>query len=1308
MAFVLVHHLSPDRTSLLGDIMARATSMPVKTVEDDMPVEPNVVYVIPPGAGLEVADGLLNLTPRTRSEGSYHPIDRFLATLAGEQGHLAIGVILSGTANDGTRGCEEIKAGGGITFAQDESAHQQSMPQSAIAAGCIDFILPPEQIAAEIVRIGKHPLVIAQEEAPPVEVPEDRLAGILEAVRTRTGIDFIDYKRNTVLRRIARRMVLHRIEEIKDYERLVTTTPGEAEALFQDILINVTSFFRNPEGFELLKKRVFPELTRDRSRQMPVRIWVLGCSTGEEAYSVAMVFSEFAAGPGRAITVQVFASDLSSAGIDRARAGFYAKSIEHDVSPERLRRFFLEAEGGYRVTKAIRDMVVFARHNALQDPPFSHVDLITCRNVLIYMDSPLQQRLIPVLHYALNPGGYLWLGHSETVGSYRNLFEQIDAKERLYKRNPVPPQVRGLVHLAHRLPVEKPPASDKPGELSVAGIDPYRESDRLLLSRYAPPGVLVNAEFEILHYRGDTSPYVAPLAGRASLSLLKMLRESLLVGVRAALLKAKREERPVRQENLPLEVDGSQRKVSVEVIPVRSIAIREPVFLVVFDDAVTARARARPTELPRLMLPRGEKAAAEVVRLRQELAATREYLQSVIEQQETANEELQSANEEVQSSNEELQSINEELETSKEEIQSSSEELATVNDELSNRNLELSRSNNDLTNLISSVQIPIVMLGDDFRIRWFTPSAERLLNLITTDIGRPITDIKPNIDLPGLEGMLVEVMGTVASREQVVRDRSGRWYSLRLRPYRTAENRIEGVVLLLVDIHELKEAEESVRQNLERLRVLHDQAPLGIREVDLDGRYLEVNPRYCDITGYTREELIGHPFEEFLPTEERLRAAELSEAVLSGRTTSYRQERRHLHKSGHPIWVEVHGFALRDAAGKPVSGVAFVQEIEERKQRETELQAADRSKNEFLAMLAHELRNPLAPLLNASQLLGAPDITRDRIDSLRGIFERQIRNLSRMTDDLLDISRISRGQLRLHREVVDLGAVIRRATELFRPTIEGRGQQLEADIPDAPLYLEADPVRIEQLVDNLLTNASKFSDPDRVIRLRLARIEHPAPGFAELRVQDEGRGIPAELLPRIFDPFIQAEQSLDRVQGGLGLGLTLVRSIVQLHGGTVEARSAGPDQGAEFVVHVPLPARPPEQRVERRQAGQHPRSRRILIVDDNPDAAETLSMLLRHASHQVNTAEDGETALELAKQIHPDIVLLDIGLPGRDGIEVARALREEAGDRPLQVIAVSGYGQEELRARARDAGIDHYFTKPVDISNLLRLFATLP
>ena len=867
MAFVLVQHLAPTHASALAEILSRSTRMPVMEVRDEPAVEPNHVYVIPPDCDMIIAAGTLQLVPRQGGRGAHRPVDEFFRALAEDRRHQAIGVVLSGTASDGTLGLEAIKAEGGITFAQDDSAQHEGMPHSAIASGCVDLVLPPDRIARELVRIARHPYAVPVPGARERE-GEPKLAKVLQLLHRATGVDFSQYKSNTLYRRVTRRMVLQELNDLQDYAEFLQHNPGEMEALYSDILISVTSFFRNPEAFEALKEKVFPRLLENRARHDAVRIWTLGCSTGQEAYSVAMAFAEFAEGEGSQVPLQIFATDLSEAGVETARAGVYPKDIVQDVSPERLRRFFVEVDGHYRIAKSIRDACVFSRHNVLADPPFSRLDLVTCRNVLIYLETVVQQTLMPILHYALKPSGFLWLGTSETIGSFRNLFEPLDAKQRIYARKTGPHGAHfalqhGAAPRAPFVPVAARPTSLAP-EL-------HREADRLLLARFAPPSVLISADLDILQYRGDTGPYLAPAPGKASLALPKMLREGLLVGVRAALARAGKLGKPTREEGLRVKSDGLWREVAVEVVPLKGRDGKDRDgkdgdgkdggFLVLFDQpgqpaaiihdgaAAVDDGAARPAQPP-------AEAQRDIARLEHELAATREYLQSVIEQQETANEELQSSNEEIQSANEELQSVNEELETSKEEIQSSSEELATVNDELSNRNAELNRLNNDLVNVFASVQLPIVLVGPDSRVRRFTPAAEKLLNLVPGDIGRPLAHIKLGlVDLPDLEPLLGEVLETVSNRELEVRDQRGTRYALRLRPYRTLDNRIDGVVMMLVDVDLLKRAHEYTEAIVATVR-----EPLLVLDAEL--RVRTASESFCRSFGVARDETEGRPLYE--------------------------------------------------------------------------------------------------------------------------------------------------------------------------------------------------------------------------------------------------------------------------------------------------------------------------------------------------------------------------------------------------------------------------------------------------------------
>ncbi|HEU0179969.1 MAG TPA: PAS domain S-box protein [Blastocatellia bacterium] len=914
MAFILVQHLDPAHESILTELLSKATPMPVSEVVEGVAVEPNHIYVIPRHANMAIAQGILRLLPREDTRGQRHPIDFFLRTLAEEQSNRAIGVILSGTASDGTLGLEAIKAEGGITFAQDEdSARYDGMPRSAIAAGCVDFVLPPDRIAEEIARIARHPYVAAievvkpDEEATAEEAPpgDEGFNQILQLLRKVAGADFSHYKPSTLRRRITRRLALHKIEGMDDYVGYLRDHREEVERLYQDILIRVTSFFRDQETFEVLKEKVFPELVRQRNDDGPLRFWVLGCSTGEEAYSIAIAFQEFAGDRAERVPIQIFATDLNNEAIEKARAGIYPQSMTNDVSPERLRRFFVKHNGGYQISKPIRDMCVFARQNALTDPPFSHIDLISCRNLLIYFEPILQKKIIPALHSALKPSGVLLLGSSETIGSFTDLFKLEDEKHKLYSKKPAPSRMQ-YVFRPGAYAMERVEAARKPvragGDVS-SETDAQREADRILLQKYAPAGVLVDAAWEILQFRGSTSPYLEAPPGKATHNLLKMAREGLLAPLRTALRQAKNDDRPARREGLRVKFNGHSRDLNLEVVPVKGVTSSDRCFLVLFEP-VAPGLKQKPIEASggESQGARGTKRQAaekqEIARLQQELLASREYLQSVIEQQEAYNEELQSANEEIQSSNEELQSINEELETAKEELQSSNEELTTINEELHNRNLEARQANNDLSNLLSSAQMPIIMLGNDLRIRRFTPVAERALNLAPADVGRPIADLKLNLDLPELRELLMEVIDTASAKDLEIQDQQGLWHILRLRPYRTLENKIDGAVIILVDIDQLKQVEEKLRWQNRLIETSIE--PIYICNFDKD--IVEWNQGCEHLYGYTRAEAVGRNNHELLRTIFTLPLEELNARLLAeGEWTG---ELRQMTKDGREVIVE--------------------------------------------------------------------------------------------------------------------------------------------------------------------------------------------------------------------------------------------------------------------------------------------------------------------------------------------------------------------------------------------------------------------
>ena len=815
MSIILIPHLDPSRESAFTQILARATTIPVLQAQNGMRVQPDHIYVIPPSCDMTIKGGVLQLANRQEPHSVNTTIDIFLRSLANDQGRNAIGVVLSGTATDGTLGLGAIKSEGGITFAQDpHSAKYDSMPGSAIAAGYVDFVLPPEGIAKELDRIRQHPYVagtLMEPDDDGAETVDTHLAQIFRLLRRSTGVDFSAYKPPTVGRRIQRRMALNRVHQLSEYTALLHRDRDEVNALYQDLLINVTSFFRNPEAFEALKTEVYPAIMKSRtSSANPIRVWVPGCSTGEETYTLAISLMEFLGDEKTEVPVQIFGTDLSESAIQRARAGIYKESIGADVSPVRIRRFFHKVDAGYQISRTIRDLCIFSTQNVFNDPPFSRIDLISCRNVMIYLGQTLQRRVIPIFHYALNPTGFLIIGSTEgLLGAGSELFDMVDKKQKIYrKRMASTPVTFGFGVGAHDAasdttggpaPLIKQPEAAKPP------LELQREADRLLLSNYAPPAVVVNEQMEILQSRGRTGAFLELPHGRASLHLLKMAKPGLLFELQKAIDQARTGNTEIRRPNVHVDANGKSSVTTIRVLPFSLSAREGNNFLVVFEPQPAEGEHAVPLPVPAGPMADQERANKEeqIAQLRQELVATKEHLQSIIEGQEATNEELQSANEEIQSGNEELQSTNEELQTSKEELESANEELHTVNEEMQHRNDLLSQLNNDLNNLLNNVDMPIIMVGGDLTVRRFTSAAGSLLGLMNTDVGRPIPRLKLNLDLAWLEQTMLEVIRDGQRKQYDIQDKhDGRQYRFRFSPYKTLDNRVDGVVLSAVEVEQ--------------------------------------------------------------------------------------------------------------------------------------------------------------------------------------------------------------------------------------------------------------------------------------------------------------------------------------------------------------------------------------------------------------------------------------------------------------------------------------------------------------------------
>jgi two-component system, chemotaxis family, CheB/CheR fusion protein len=818
MAFVLIQHLDPKHHSMIAELLSRKTQMPVGEVQDGMKVEPDRVYVIPPDATLSISDHMFRLSPRAATRGAHMPIDQFMRSLAEAQGNCAVGVILSGTGSDGTLGLAEIQAHGGVTMVQDETtAKYDGMPRSAISAGCVDLILPPQGIAQELVRLARHPYVTPQngdqQEAPQIpESPALRL--IYQLIRRSAGVDFTHYRQTTIRRRIERRMAVNKVARVEEYLKYLQTNPAEIKALYQDMLINVTSFFRNPKVFEALQAKTFPSILKNLRHNTAIRIWSPGCSSGEELYSLGIGLLEFLGEKAREIPVQLFGTDVSEASINKARSGWYPENIQGDVSPARLRRFFTKADNGYRVSKAIRDLCIFAQHNVLSDPAFSQMDLICSRNLLIYLEPVLQSHVIEIFHYAMRPNGFLVLGTSEGVGTVSNLFLPEDRSLRIFSKKSTARRAPLVFSPpAERSPTESGPvwASARFGEDNWNYLEVQKEFDRRLLAQHSPATAFANEDLELVHTRGNLSPYLKIAPGRPSLNVIKMAREGLQIELRNALSRAQKGDTTVRrmfvqvkhdtlqagegQQRSPSRRDGT-RLVNFEVTPIRVGNATDRYFMMLFRESpLLPRKTEAGTKAPK----ESESAARRIANLEDQLAATKEYLQSVIETQEATNEELQSANEEVLSSNEELQSTNEELETAKEELQSVNEELNTVNDELRERNSEMTRAQRDLTNLFSSVDIAVLMIGNDLKIRQFTPQAQKTLGLVSGDVGRPLANVNLNIEIPNLDATIAKVLASSVAVDKELTARDGARHLLRVLPSVSAAG-TDGVVLTVVAI----------------------------------------------------------------------------------------------------------------------------------------------------------------------------------------------------------------------------------------------------------------------------------------------------------------------------------------------------------------------------------------------------------------------------------------------------------------------------------------------------------------------------
>jgi two-component system CheB/CheR fusion protein len=1321
MAFVVILHLSPNHPSSAAAILQRATRMPVVQVSSKVQIERGHVYVIAPNQQMAMVDGLLLVDELERPRGQHVAIDLFFRTLANVHRERAIAIVLSGTGSDGAVGLTRIKEQGGVTLAQAPSdAEHDGMPTAAIRTGAVDFVLPVTEMPQKLIDLwdnAKHiELPAPGDMEAPIERPAtpadaaaaaDALPDIIALLLTHTGHDFRHYKRATVLRRIERRMQVRQVHSLPEYRALLESDAAEHRALLDDMLIGVTNFFRDREAFESIERDVIPELFKDKGPTDEVRAWVAACASGEEAYSMAMLMADQAALMEHPPVFQVFASDIDDRAIDTARAGAYPASIITDVAPARLRQYFSKDDDRYRIRKTLRDRILFASHNLLRDPPFSRLDLISCRNLLIYLNRDVQVRLLQTFHFALKPGGYLFLGGSESAESVSEYFIPVDKKNRIYRARGGGRSLhyQGPASAVYGTRLPEVSRAKLPGKRQAS----YAELHQRALAQYAPPSVVIDREGNLVHVSDQAGQFLRMAGGEPSRNLLALVLPELRLELRSAMYQAVQHETSVECRPIDVTEKGELGTIAMTVRPFHDDEAEADFLLVLFNRHEAAPDR----ELP----PRPDGGHDVVLaQLEAELQRKREQLQETIENSEISTEELRASNEELQAINEELRSATEELETSKEELQSVNEELVTVNYELKVKVEETGKANDDLNNLIASTDIATIFVDSGLRIKRFTPRAADLFSIIASDVGRSLLDLTHKLDYDQLAEDVGATFDTLRPVEREVRSNDGRYYIVRLLPYRTNEDRIEGAVMTFFDITARRQAEEQARASDAGMRMVAESASdYAIITLEQEGRITSWNKGAEKLFGWTAEEMMGQPLDRLFTPEDLAAGAPADELRRAREDGRAEDERWHLRKDGSRFFCSgvttpldsadggggLYGYAkiARDQTARERQGKEREQALtrEQAVRSGVENQAA--LKDEFLAVMSHELRHPLNMIhINVELLSRMPELRQSpAFMRAANIIRNAVMSQAKLIDDLMDISRVRTGKLTLTMAPVVLDTVAHGIVDVASSDPGVRDVRIEISGGADGAVVLADVVRIEQVLMNLLSNAVKFTPAGGHIEVHLAREE----GFVRVDVTDDGQGIAPSFLPHVFEMYGQSHSVTTRAKGGLGIGLALVREIVALHGGRVEAASAGVGKGARFSLWLPLlDSKAPLPQGEQGAADDSMAGLRILLVDDMEEMLHSFKSLLEMSGATVFEATGAIEGLEILAREKVDLLISDISMPGIDGYEFLRRVHAMPEYAHLPAIAITGMRRDSDIAQARAAGFSAHLGKPVSVERL--------
>jgi len=1162
VSLVIIQHMESSRGSLLDDILSRNTAMPVCFVKNKMRLQPKHVYIIPPHRSIKIAKKEFKLVKLKLESVVPHPIDAVFKELAKNYANKLVGIILSGTGSDGVIGLKEIKAQGGITFAQSEDSAQYSdMPHNAIFSGNVDLIMSPEDIASKCVELSKSSkeFYFGNKKSSRIitDGGEKAVALILELLKQYSGVDFPNYKRQTLIRRIERRMMLLMMDTVDEYLIYIKNNKSELQELFEDALINVTSFFRDPKVFSLLSKKVFPSILKNKTSGNPIRIWVPGVATGEEAYSIAIQLTEFFKDKTSLPEIKIFGTDISEKALAQARSGIYNDNIKANVSADRLRQYFTKTEQGFKIKRFIRDMCVFARHDLTRDPPFSNMDLISCRNVLIYLGDSIQKTVIPMLHYALKQEGNLLLSDSEGVGIFADLFASADKKHKLFSKKWATRNL-ALSYYTPHISLAQEELQNDMRPLNNSGLEdgPLADISRILLKRYVCASILINTNMELLQCWGDVSWCIQHKSGKATLNVLQLINEELVPDMRKLILEAFKKKQKIAAKKIQFFYKEEVKYVDIEAMPIRGKDKNGYYLLIIFKEAKF------PLNKKSIMLKTAKKTIGkqsddaknhEIVILKEALNKNKEYLQSVIERAESASEELKSSLEELQSTNEELNSTNEELQTAKEELQSSNEELKTMNAEISNQNIELNVVNNDILNLLNCINIPIIMVGRDLCIRRFNPIAEKFLNLIPRDVGRKITDIQPKLEIIDLEKMIIDVVEELKIQEREIQDKNGRWHLIQIRPYKTTEHKIDGAVITLIDIDNIRRTAE-----MERLATVIRDSNDSVLLVNFAGKIIAWNKGAEKIYGWTEKEALTRTIFELIPQENIKNIKLLIKKIKNGELIdSFESKRIDKNKESIDVWATV--TVLKDMNGQKT---AF--SLTERSTTRMRLLQAKLVQSEKLAAMgsiaagvAHELNSPLAGLMLMVNSY-AKKTKQGTIDAEN--FRDMTNACKYMAGIIQELSFFAKpekeglSRLNVNEEIVS-------ALKLISGNLKEKSIKIQRDFEKNIKSMSGHKREVQQIALNLINNACDSMSGSGKLIIRTSNVDKSK---IKLEFIDKGQGISKENLGKIFEPFFTTKKG----KKGSGLGLAIVKSLVNEHNGTISVVSKK-NKGTNFILIFP-------------------------------------------------------------------------------------------------------------------------------------------